>query len=92
MPKEMSIVSKYAETDLSAEDALTFLASFYRLNPTKVGHTVAKGGFGTSPDGQSIVSPRRRLQAGVRVLRGRSAVGGRGRVTGSAGGGCLRRS
>ncbi len=55
VPKEMSIVSKNAESDLSAEDALTFVASFYRLNPTKVGHTVAKGGFGTSPDGQSIV-------------------------------------
>ncbi|MBM6401478.1 LCP family protein [Phycicoccus sonneratiae] len=55
VPKEMSIVSKYAETDLSAADALTFVASFYKLDPTKVGHTVAKGGFGTSPDGQSIV-------------------------------------
>ncbi len=55
VPKEMSIVSKNAESDLSAADALTFVASFYKLDPTKVGHTVAKGGFGTSPDGQSIV-------------------------------------
>ena len=55
VPEEMSLVSKYAESDLSAADALTFVASFYKLNPTKVGRTVAKGGFGTSPDGQSIV-------------------------------------
>jgi LCP family protein required for cell wall assembly len=55
IPKEMSIVSEHAETDLSAAEALTFVASFYKLNPLKVGHTVAKGGFGTSADGQSIV-------------------------------------
>jgi polyisoprenyl-teichoic acid--peptidoglycan teichoic acid transferase len=55
IPEEMSIVSKHAQSDLSAEDALTFVASFYRLDPRKVGHTVAKGGFGTSADGQSIV-------------------------------------
>lgn len=53
--EEMSIVSKHAQSDLSAEDALTFVASFYRLDPRKVGHTVAKGGLGTSSDGQSIV-------------------------------------
>ncbi len=55
IPEEMSIVSKHAQSDLSAEDALTLVASFYRLDPRKVGHTVAKGGFGTSADGQSIV-------------------------------------
>ncbi len=55
VPKEMSIISTYAESDLSATDALTFVASFYKVDPTKVGHTVAKGGFGTSSDGQSIV-------------------------------------
>ena len=36
-------MSKNAVTDLSAEEALTFVASFYRLNPTKVGHAVAVG-------------------------------------------------
>lgn len=55
VPKEMSIVSKHAESDLSAAEALTFVASFYKINPTKIGRTTAKGGFGTSPDGQSIV-------------------------------------
>lgn len=56
VPGEMTIVSKNAETDLSAAEALTFAAAFYRLNPLKVGHTVAKGSIGTSSDGQSIVN------------------------------------
>ena len=55
IPKEMSVVSANASTDLSAAEALTFVASFYRLNPTKVGHEVAVGSIGTSADGQSIV-------------------------------------
>jgi anionic cell wall polymer biosynthesis LytR-Cps2A-Psr (LCP) family protein len=55
IPKEMTIVSKHAQSDLSAAEALTFVASFYKVNPLKVGHRVAKGGFGTSADGQSIV-------------------------------------
>lgn len=55
VPKEMTIVSRNADTNLSAADALTFVASFYRLSPTKVGHAVAVGSIGTSSDGQSIV-------------------------------------
>ncbi|NHA69892.1 LCP family protein [Phycicoccus flavus] len=55
VPRTMTTVSKYADSDLTAKEALTFVASFYRIDPRKVGHTVAKGGFGTSPDGQSIV-------------------------------------
>ena len=55
IPKEMSVVSRNASTDLSAADALTFVASFYRLDPRKVGHEVAVGSIGTSSDGQSIV-------------------------------------
>ena len=55
IPKEMSVVSRNAATDLSAADALTFVASFYRLDPRKVGHEVAVGSIGTSSDGQSIV-------------------------------------
>lgn len=55
VPGEMTIVSANAETDLSAAEALTFAAAFYKLNPLKVGHTVAKGSIGTSSDGQSIV-------------------------------------
>ena len=55
IPKEMSVVSRNAATDLSAADALTFVASFYRLDPRKVGHEVAVGSIGTSSDGQAIV-------------------------------------
>lgn len=55
IPKEMSVVSRNAVTDLSAADALTFVASFYRLDPRRVGHEVAVGSIGTSADGQSIV-------------------------------------
>jgi polyisoprenyl-teichoic acid--peptidoglycan teichoic acid transferase len=55
IPKEMSVVSANAVSDLSAADALTFVASFYRLDPRKVGHEVAVGSIGTSSDGQSIV-------------------------------------
>ena len=51
----MTVVSRNAVTDLSAEDALTFVASFYRLDPRKVGRDVAVGSIGTSSDGQSIV-------------------------------------
>lgn len=55
LPTEMTIVSKNGESDLDATQMLTFLAAFYRVDPTKVGRAVAQGGFGTSPDGQSIV-------------------------------------
>ncbi|GGL33278.1 LCP family protein [Phycicoccus endophyticus] len=55
IPKEMTLVSKFAESDRTATEALTFVASMYKVSPGKVGHTVAKGGFGTSSDGQSIV-------------------------------------
>jgi LCP family protein required for cell wall assembly len=55
IPKEMSLVSANAVSDLSAAEALTFVASFYLLDPRKVGHQVAVGAIGTSADGQSIV-------------------------------------
>ncbi len=55
LPRQMTITSKYAQTDMSAEQALTFLAAFYKVNPAKVGHTVVPGTLGTSSDGQSIV-------------------------------------
>ena len=43
------------KSDQRRSDALTFVASFYKLSPTKVGHEVAVGSIGTSSDGQSIV-------------------------------------
>jgi LCP family protein required for cell wall assembly len=53
--EEMTVVNRNADSNLTAAQALTFAASFYKLNPLKIGHGVAKGGFGTSSDGQSIV-------------------------------------
>ncbi|HMM96162.1 LCP family protein [Phycicoccus sp.] len=51
----MTVVSKYSQTDLSAAQALTFLAQMYRIDPTTIKHVVVDGAIGTSPDGQSIV-------------------------------------
>lgn len=54
-PTALAAVSEHSESDLGAAEALTFASAFYRLDPRKVGHAVAKGGFGRSADGQSIV-------------------------------------
>lgn len=69
LARQMTITSKYSETDLSAQEALTFLAAFYRLNPTKVGHTVVDGAIGTSGDGQSIVKVTPATTATFRKFR-----------------------
>lgn len=55
VPRLLTSVSAHSRTDLTAAQALTFAAAFHRLEPDKVGHAVAKGGFGTSADGQSVV-------------------------------------
>lgn len=54
IPGAMTTVSTYAQTDLDAEQMLTFVARFYRVDPTKVGRGVAQGAFGWA-GGQSIV-------------------------------------
>lgn len=54
IPGAMTSVSTYATSDLSAEQMLTYAASFYQLNPTKIGRGVAKGPIGTV-SGQSVV-------------------------------------
>lgn len=54
LPKLMTTTSKHIETDLSASEALTFFAAFYRVDPRKMDHTVAQGSIGTA-DGQSVV-------------------------------------
>ncbi|QKE82687.1 LCP family protein [Arthrobacter sp. NEB 688] len=71
LARAMTITSRHSETDLGAEEALTFLATFYRVDPRKIGHTVVDGAIGTSADGQSIVkvtsstrTPFRRLADG----------------------------
>lgn len=47
IPGAMTSVSKYAKTDLTAEQMLTFTAGFYQLDPARVGRGVAKGPIST---------------------------------------------
>lgn len=54
IPGAMTTVSKYAKTDLDAEQMLTFVARFYKVDPRKAGRGVAQGSFGWA-SGQSIV-------------------------------------
>lgn len=54
IPSAMTTVSKYAKTDLDAEQMLTFVARFYKVDPRKAGRGVAQGAFGWA-SGQSIV-------------------------------------
>jgi LCP family protein required for cell wall assembly len=57
------------DTNLSAEQVLTFVAGVYITQPGKVHNRVATGGFGTTSDGQSIVlldAAARRLFADIR--------------------------
>jgi LCP family protein required for cell wall assembly len=43
IPAAMSSVSTYAKSNLTAEQMLTYAASFYQLNPAQLGRGVAKG-------------------------------------------------
>lgn len=55
LPGLLSTASPYVRSNLSAAQVLTLAANVYVVSPGKVGATVAKGGFGWSKDGQSIV-------------------------------------
>lgn len=54
IPAAMTSVDRHAKTDLDAAAMLTYLARFYRLDPSKVGRGVAQGSFGWAGS-QSIV-------------------------------------
>ncbi len=54
IPGAMTSVSTYAKSNLTAEQMLTYAASFYQLNPTQIGRGVAKGPIGTVGS-QSVV-------------------------------------
>lgn len=69
VPRSLSIVSKYADTNLSAEQVLTFAAAFHQVDPRKAGHVVATGGFGWSKDRQSIVIPDAKAKAAFVTFR-----------------------
>lgn len=68
IPSALTSFSKVGQSNLSAEQMLTYVARLYSLNPMQVGRGVAKGGFGTA-SGQSIVvlgAEARRLFASFR--------------------------
>lgn len=72
VPEDLSIVSKYADSNLSAAQALTFAAAFHQVDPSEAGRRVATGGFGWSADRQSIVIPSAETKAAfVRFRSGR---------------------
>ncbi|GEQ12682.1 hypothetical protein KLO01_07290 [Knoellia locipacati] len=72
VPAHLTTVSRYADTNLTAAQALTWAAAFHKVDPTKVGRTVATGGFGWSKDRQSIVIPSAQSRAAfVRFRSGR---------------------
>lgn len=55
LPDLLTMVEEHMNSNLDAEQVLTFAAWAYLADPADVGHEVAKGGFGWSSDGQSIV-------------------------------------
>jgi LCP family protein required for cell wall assembly len=54
IPGAMTSVYRHAKSDLDAASMLTYLARFYRIDPSKVGRGVAQGAFGWAGS-QSIV-------------------------------------
>ena len=68
IPKALTIVSKYSETNLTAAQVLTFAAATYRLSPRAVGHAVVKGATPTIA-GQSVVIPDAKSKAAMLAFR-----------------------
>lgn len=54
IPEALTVIDEHTESNLSAEQMLTFAASFHRIDPLKVGRAVAQGPTATEA-GQSIV-------------------------------------
>ena len=55
LPRILHAAAPFVETNLSAEQVLTFGAAVFATRPKKVHNRVAMGGFGMTADGQSIV-------------------------------------
>lgn len=55
LPELLELVDTHMESDLNAEQILTFAAWAYLGKPGRLGHEVATGSIGWSGDGQSIV-------------------------------------
>lgn len=54
LPEALGVIDEHASSNLTAEEMLLFTASFFKVNPLKVGHEVAKGPTGMQ-SGQSVV-------------------------------------
>ncbi|MDE9364962.1 LCP family protein [Luteipulveratus sp. YIM 133132] len=63
LPRIMTAIDKHVTTDLTPTQVLTFLASAYQLNPSRIGRTVAHDGA-TTIGGASVVQvgPRARAE------------------------------
>ena len=68
VPGALTVIDEHASSDLSAQEMLLFAASFYRVNPTAVGHAVAKGPTAMQ-SGQSIVRLDEESKAAFRDFR-----------------------
>jgi LCP family protein required for cell wall assembly len=69
LPRILQMGAPKIETNLSAEQVLTFAAGVFVTRPDKVHNRVAIGGFGMTSDGQSIVlldANARRMFADIR--------------------------
>lgn len=55
LPGYMTVIAKETQTNLSAEEALTFFAQVFQVDPSKVHTGTAAGSGATSPGGASIV-------------------------------------
>ena len=66
LPAMLARAAPSLQTDLSAEQVLTLAATVFVTDIGKVGNRVAKGGFGTTSGGASIVRAGR---PGPRLLR-----------------------
>ena len=67
LPKVMTTASEHSQTDLSAAEALTFLAGYSRVPTGKIGHTVVPGAIDTA-GGQSVVEVTSATKAAFRKL------------------------
>lgn len=68
LPRALTVIDEHASSDLSAQEMLVFTASFYRVDPTRVGGAVAKGPTAMQ-SGQSIVRLDGASQAAFRDFR-----------------------
>lgn len=68
LPRALTVINKHASSDLTAKEMLLFSASFYRVNPLKVGHEVAQGPTGMA-SGQSIVRLGQESKQDLRSFR-----------------------